>query len=155
MIKQIQMLQKDESVNSRLEYTFVWKYQVSALLMQSWCVRHLRGPWLWKHICVNVHHQISSCCILHYKTHMLLGLETCEKINQEWVTNAVHGFKYPLLTHQAGKIKTVVIDKTCAQTITQNREWENVPFDLITSHDISLFKGFDGKHFTCDTVFRK
>ena len=48
---------------------------------------------------MNVHHQVPSCCVLHHKAHVLFGLEAGEEIDQEWVTNAVHGLKDLLLTH--------------------------------------------------------
>lgn len=52
---------------------------------------------------MDVHHQVPSCCVLHYKTHMLLGLETSKEIDQERMPDAVHCLENPLLTHQAGE----------------------------------------------------
>lgn len=52
---------------------------------------------------MDVHHQVPSCCILHYKTNMLLGLEAREEIDQERVPDTVHRLEDPLLTHQTGE----------------------------------------------------
>lgn len=64
---------------------------------------HLHSPGLRENISVDVHHQVSSCCILHHKTNMLLCLETGKKVDQERVADAVDGFKDPLLAHQTEK----------------------------------------------------
>lgn len=50
---------------------------------------------------MNVHHEVSSRCILHDEAYMLFGLEASEEIHQERVPNTVHSLKDPLLTHEA------------------------------------------------------
>lgn len=53
-----------------------------------------------------VHHEVSSCRVLHDKTHMFWRLETCKQVDQEGVVGAVDGLKDPLLTHQTGDRQT-------------------------------------------------
>lgn len=62
---------------------------------------HSHRAWLREHVCMNVHHQVSSCCVLHDETHVLLGLETSEEVHQERMSNAVHSLKDSLLAHEA------------------------------------------------------
>lgn len=49
---------------------------------------------------MDVHHEVSSRCVLHDKTHMFRRLEACKQVDQERVVGAVDGLKNPLLTHQ-------------------------------------------------------
>lgn len=74
---------------------------------------------------MDVHHQVSSCCILHYKTHMLLGLEASKEIDQERVPDTVDRLEDPLLTHQ---------------TVEQNASHRHVGKLAHTSHLIRLSK---------------
>lgn len=62
---------------------------------------HLHRAHFREHVCMNVHHQVSSCCVLHDETHMLLGLETSEEVHQERMPNTIHGLKDSLLAHEA------------------------------------------------------
>lgn len=65
--------------------------------------KRLHGPGLRENISVDVHHQVSSCSVLHDKTHVFLRLETRKQVDQERVTDAVDRLKDPLLTHQTGR----------------------------------------------------
>lgn len=60
------------------------------------------STWLRKDVGMYVHHEVSSCGVLHDKTHMFWRLETCKQVDQEGVVGAVDGLKDPLLTHQTG-----------------------------------------------------
>lgn len=60
------------------------------------------STWLRKDVGMYVHHEVSSCCVLHDKTHMFWCLETCKQVDQEGVVGAVDSLKDPLLTHQTG-----------------------------------------------------
>lgn len=51
---------------------------------------------------MDVHHEVSSRCVLHDKTHMFGRLEACKQVDQERVVGTVDGLKDPLLTHQTG-----------------------------------------------------
>lgn len=52
-------------------------------------------------ISMNVHHQVPTSSIFHYKAHVIFGLETSKKVHQEGVSYTIHSFKYSLFTHQA------------------------------------------------------
>lgn len=52
-------------------------------------------------ISVNVHHQIPTSSIFHYKAYVIFGLETSKKVHQEGMSYTIHSFKYSLFTHQA------------------------------------------------------
>lgn len=60
---------------------------------------YIHGSWLCEDVCVDVHHQIASCCVLHNKTHMLWSLEACKQVDQEGMVRHVHGLKDALLAH--------------------------------------------------------
>ena len=55
-----------------------------------------------KDVSMYVHHEVSSCRVLHDKTNMFWCLETCKQVDQEGMVRPVHGLKDPLLTHQTG-----------------------------------------------------
>lgn len=59
-----------------------------------------------KDVCMYVHHEVSSCRVLHDKTHMFWRLEACKQVDQEGVVGAVDDLKDPLLTHQTGDGQT-------------------------------------------------
>jgi len=58
---------------------------------------------------MNVHHQIPTSSIFHYKANMIFGLETSKKVHQEGMSYTIHSFKYSLFTHQAANRKSVKI----------------------------------------------
>lgn len=82
-----------------------WKLVISysSLTVKMCKFRHSHGPGLGENISVDVHHQVSSRCVLHDKTNVLLRLETRKQVDQERVADAVDCFENPLLTHQTGK----------------------------------------------------
>lgn len=59
-----------------------------------------------KDVCMYVHHEVSSCRVLHDKTHMFWRLEACKQVDQEGMVGAVDDLKDPLLTHQTGDGQT-------------------------------------------------
>lgn len=67
--------------------------------------QHLHCSWFRKDISVNMHHEVPTSGILHYKAHMIFGLETSKEVHQKGVPYTVHSFKNPLLAHQTGKKK--------------------------------------------------
>lgn len=63
--------------------------------------RHSHGPRLIEYICMYVHHEVSTCRILHDKAHMFLGLKAGKEVDQERMADTVHRLEDPLLTHEA------------------------------------------------------
>lgn len=61
--------------------------------------------WFREDISMNVHHQIPTSSIFHYKANVIFGLETSEKIHQEGMSYTIHSFKYSLFAHQAANRK--------------------------------------------------
>lgn len=64
--------------------------------------KNSHGARLGKDVGMDVHHEVSSRCVLHDKTHMFGRLEACKQVDQERVVGTVDGLKDPLLTHQTG-----------------------------------------------------
>lgn len=62
--------------------------------------------WFREDISMNVHHQIPTSSIFHYKANVIFGLETSKKVHQEGVSDTIHSFKYSFFTHQAANRKT-------------------------------------------------
>lgn len=60
---------------------------------------HVHGSWLREDVCVDVHHQVTSCCVLHNKTHVLWSLEARKQVDQEGMVGQVHNLKDALLAH--------------------------------------------------------
>lgn len=111
-----------------------------------------------------VHHEVSSCGVLHDKTHMFWRLETCKQVDQEGVVRAVDGLKDPLLTHQTGDRQRGAEGGAYETVITVRgviMRWMSfvarlrlevevserrvcLPFHFIPRNDVSLLQGFDG-----------
>lgn len=88
----------------------------------------LHCSWFRKDISVNMHHEVPTSCILHYKAYMIFGLETGKKVHQKGMPYAVHSFKNSLFTHEA-ESKNVLVDIIMLpkrkQTELQKTHWKS------------------------------
>lgn len=62
--------------------------------------RYVHGSRFCEDVCVDVHHQVSTRCVFHNKTHMLRCLEAGKQVDQEGMMGHIHGLKDALLAHQ-------------------------------------------------------
>jgi len=72
---------------------------IKYLLLKHTRTRYIHGSRLREDVCVDVHHQVASCCVLHNKTHVLRSLEARKQVDQEGMVRQVHDLKDALLAH--------------------------------------------------------
>ena len=63
--------------------------------------KYLHCSWFREDISVNMHHEIPTSSILHYKAHVIFGLETGKEVHQKGMPYTVHSFKNSFFTHEA------------------------------------------------------
>lgn len=161
-------------------WSFLRGHTHPVLLSLTQTQQNSHSTWLRKDVGMYVHHEVSSCCVLHDKTHMFGRLETCKQVDQEGVVGAVDGLKDPLLTHQTGDRQRAgaggwgwVWDSSyCTRCIyevnelchvAETRGWglqalshkRELPFHFVPRNNVSLLQGFDGVQAACPFVLRQ
>ena len=90
-----------EKNKSKIQRVFFLPRKQSVMKKLREMSKSSHSSWFRKDISVNVHHQVPTGSIFHYKANMLFGLETCKKVHQKGMPYTVHSFKNSFFTHQA------------------------------------------------------